>query len=84
MIWSADTDVVYIPASYFQMLGIGHFRYVSIQELANPLGLDKSNALPVFFAFTRSYTVSLCAVEVEKQHGIALNDGTRAFVNMKV
>lgn len=80
MIWSADTAVVYILASYFNMLGIGNFRYGSIQELANSLGVDKSNALPVLRAFTRSFTVSLFAVEVEKQHGFAFNDVTRAFV----
>ncbi|XP_071135420.1 uncharacterized protein [Mytilus edulis] len=96
MIRTVDTDVVVIVVSCFHAInaaeiwvafGTGkHFRYISIHELANTLGLEKAYALPVFHAFTGCDTVSSFAGKGKKtawDTWMAFNDVTRPFIVMR-
>ena len=65
---TVDTDVLVIAVSVFHQLnvetlwiafGVGkHFRYISIHDLVNTMGLRRSIALPMFHALTGCDTVS--------------------------
>lgn len=79
MIRTVDTDVVVIVVSCFYAINaaeiwvafgtVKHFRYISIHELANTLGLEQAYALPVFHAFTGCNTVLLFAVKGKNSMG---------------
>ncbi|CAC5385431.1 unnamed protein product [Mytilus coruscus] len=69
MIRTVDTDVAVIAVSLFRddigadepwlAFGSGKsFRYISIHDLPNALGIERSHTLPVFHAFTGCDTVS--------------------------
>ncbi|CAC5372613.1 unnamed protein product [Mytilus coruscus] len=76
MIRTADTDVAVIAVSLFHEIGADElrlafgsgksFRYISIHDLSNALGIEISHRLPVFHAFTRCDTVSSFAGKGKK------------------
>ena len=77
---TVDTDVVVLSVAAFAKLeiqelwiafGTGkNFRYIPIHEIAASLGPAKSQALPIFHAYTGCDTVSSFATKGKSQHGI--------------
>lgn len=95
---TADTGVVVIVVSSFHAknaaeiwvaCGIGNpLRYISIYELANTFGLEKTYALPAFHTFTGCDTVSSFADKEKKNKKtwdtrMAFNDVKIAFTVMR-
>ncbi|CAC5391639.1 unnamed protein product [Mytilus coruscus] len=92
MIRTVDTDVAVIAVSPFRKIGADElwlafgsgksFRYISIHELSNALGIEISHTLPVFHAFTGCDTVSSFAGKGKKtawETWMAFEDVTLAF-----
>ena len=80
LLHTVDTDVVVLSVAAAAKLDIQelwvafvtgkNFRYMQIHEIVASIGLSKSQALPMFHAYTGCDTVSSFATRERNQHGI--------------